>query len=53
MDGQTERSAPLDFAGTATNGSAQPFNTAGKLKNFPYDAAAVKSQKAALELTID
>jgi hypothetical protein len=31
--------------------SLQPFNTAGKLKNFPHDASAVKSQKSALELT--
>lgn len=31
--------------------SLQPFNTAGKLKNFPHDAAAVKAQKPALGLT--
>jgi hypothetical protein len=31
--------------------SLQPFNTTGKLKNFPHDASAVKSQKSALELT--
>lgn len=31
--------------------SLQPFNTAGKLKNFPHDAAAVKGQKPSLELT--
>jgi hypothetical protein len=31
--------------------SLQPFNTAGKLKNFPHDASAVNSQKSALELT--
>ncbi len=31
--------------------SLQPFNTAGKLKNFPHDASAVKGQKSALDLT--
>jgi len=31
--------------------SLQPFNTAGKLKNFPHDPATVKSQKSGLELT--
>jgi hypothetical protein len=31
--------------------SLQPFNTAGKLKNFIHDAAAVKSQRSALDLT--
>ena len=31
--------------------SLQPFNTAGKLKNFPHEAAAVKAQKASLDLT--
>lgn len=28
--------------------SLQPFNTAGKLKNFPHDVAAVQGQQAAL-----
>jgi hypothetical protein len=31
--------------------SLRPFNTAGKLKNFPHDASAVKGQKSALDLT--
>ena len=31
--------------------SLQAFNTAGKLKNFPHDASAVKGQKSALDLT--
>ena len=31
--------------------SLQPFNTAGKLKNFPHDASTVKGQKSALDLT--
>jgi hypothetical protein len=31
--------------------SLQPFNTAGKLKNFPHDPATVKGQKSGLELT--
>jgi hypothetical protein len=31
--------------------SLQPFNTAGKLKNFPYDPADVLAQKPALDLT--
>lgn len=31
--------------------SLQPFNSAGKLKNFPHDVAAVQSQSAALTLT--
>jgi Family of unknown function (DUF6079) len=31
--------------------SLQPFNTTGKLKNFPYDVAAVHSQKVGIELT--
>jgi len=31
--------------------SLQPFNTAGKLKNFPHEASAVKGQKSALDLT--
>ncbi|MDC0740858.1 DUF6079 family protein [Polyangium mundeleinium] len=31
--------------------SLQPFNTAGKLKNFPHDAASVQVQKPALGLT--
>lgn len=31
--------------------SLQPFNTAGKLKNFQHDAEAVKAQKPALDLT--
>jgi hypothetical protein len=30
--------------------SLQPFNTVGKLKNFPHDPAAVLGQKAALDL---
>lgn len=30
--------------------SVQPFNTAGKLKNFPHDVAAVQQQHAALAL---
>ena len=30
--------------------SLQPFNTVGKLKNFPHDSAAVLGQKAALDL---
>jgi len=31
--------------------SLQPFNTTGKLKNFPHDTSVVKSQKSALDLT--
>jgi hypothetical protein len=31
--------------------SLQPFNTSGKLKNFPHDSAAVLGQKAALDLS--
>jgi hypothetical protein len=31
--------------------SLQPFNTTGKLKNFPHDANVVKSQKSSLDLT--
>ena len=31
--------------------SLQPFNTAGKLKNFPHEVSAVKGQKSALDLT--
>ena len=31
--------------------SLQPFNTSGKLKNFPHDSAAVLSQKPAIELS--
>jgi hypothetical protein len=30
--------------------SLQPFNTVGKLKNFPHDSAAVLGQKPAIEL---
>lgn len=30
--------------------SLQPFNTSGKLKNFPHDVAAVQGQQAALAL---
>lgn len=30
--------------------SLQPFNTTGKLKNFPLDAVAVHSQRAGIEL---
>ncbi len=30
--------------------SLQPFNTSGKLKNFPHDSAAVLGQKPAIEL---
>lgn len=30
--------------------SLQPFNTTGKLKNFPHDAAAVQGQKPAIAL---
>jgi len=30
--------------------SLQPFNSAGKLKNFPHDVAAVQGQQAALAL---
>jgi hypothetical protein len=33
--------------------SLQPFNTSGKLKNFPHDSAAVLGQKPAIELTRD
>lgn len=31
--------------------SLQPFNTPGKLKNFPHDSAAVLGQKPALDLS--
>lgn len=31
--------------------SLQPFNTAGKLKNFPHDAPTVKGHKSGLDLT--
>jgi Family of unknown function (DUF6079) len=31
--------------------SLQPFNTSGKLKNFPHDSAAVLGQKPALDLS--
>ena len=31
--------------------SLQPFNTSGKLKNFPHDSAAVLGQKPAIELS--
>ena len=31
--------------------SLQPFNTAGKLKNFPHDSAAVLGQKPAIDLS--
>jgi Family of unknown function (DUF6079) len=31
--------------------SLQPFNTSGKLKNFPHDSAAVLGQKTAIELS--
>ena len=31
--------------------SFQPFNTSGKLKNFPHDSAAVLGQKAAIDLS--
>ncbi|RJF76300.1 DUF6079 family protein [Rhodopseudomonas palustris] len=31
--------------------SLQPFNTSGKLKNFPYDSAAVLGQKPAIDLS--
>jgi hypothetical protein len=31
--------------------SLQPFNTTGKLKNFPHDSAAVLGQKPALDLS--
>ena len=33
--------------------SLQPFNTAGKLKNFSHDATVVKGQKASVDLTRD
>lgn len=31
--------------------SLQPFNTSGKLKNFPHDSAAVLGQKPAIDLS--
>lgn len=31
--------------------SLQPFNTSGKLKNFPHDSAAVLGQKSAIDLS--
>jgi len=31
--------------------SLQPFNTSGKLKNFPHDSAAVLGQKGAIDLS--
>ena len=31
--------------------SLQPFNTSGKLKNFPHDSAAVLGQRAAIDLS--
>jgi len=31
--------------------SVQPFNTSGKLKNFPHDSTAVLSQRPAIELS--
>jgi len=31
--------------------SLQPFNTSGKLKNFPYDSATVLGQKPAIDLS--
>jgi hypothetical protein len=33
--------------------SLQPFNTAGKLKNFPHDSAAVLGQKPAINLSLE
>jgi hypothetical protein len=33
--------------------SLQPFNTQGKLKNFPHDSAAVLGQKPAIDLSRD
>ncbi len=33
--------------------SLQPFNTSGKLKNFPHDSAAVLGQKPAIDLARD
>jgi hypothetical protein len=33
--------------------SLQPFNTSGKLKNFPHDSAAVLGQKPAIDLACE